>query len=264
MSTLLPVYTKPLPVKKDLLTDFFSRVAGKISVPDCGPRPTPKALRTIIRAMESELSVWQDTNLKRYPFENLTPDDITRMEYLNKTILHFEMALNGYDSLIDMSFLVEQRGNFPYFGITDIRNRGMEIYASKTGGMSEVQFLVRPDIPTDLKAHYEKTFLHLKSMHVYGKSGEIFISSYPSGKMNRELSERLDVSWRSGLFDGGIYVVFQADWKYGERVVVSKDPLIIGRKHTLSCGPMHYLIGMYDPTPMEEWVAEVNVKRPNI
>ena len=264
MNSILPVYTKPLPVSSEaLLHDFFSRVATRVTVPNCYREPTPKALREVLRGMKDELQVWEREISLLLPFENLSPDDLKRVEYLRVTIDHYTMALFGYSEKIDMSFLSEKKGDLPYFGVTDTQNRGMQLSVYKSTIFSDVKFSIHPELPEDLKSYYRYVSGWLSERYGRDQIGKVFLSARPSGKMPSHLKERLLVSQRSGLFQGGIYIVFDAEWQLNEDLAIVKDPLVIGRSFgEYSRQYQDYLIGMYDPTPMEEWVATTHAKSP--
>ena len=266
MNSLLPVYTKPLPVSSDtLIHNFFSKVARHVIVPECQSAPTPSALRKILHEMKNELSIWEKEIGKLLPFENLSEEDRRRIAYLEDTIDHYNMALFGYHKKIDMAFLAEKKGELPYFGVTDTQNKGMRITANKRSLFSEPTFNIHPDLPEDLAGYFSYVTSWLAGHYKRDQVGKVYISASPSGRMPDQLKQRLRVSQQSGLFNGAIYVVFDAEWQLNKELAIVRDPLIIGRSYgEYSRRYSYYLIGMYDPTPMEEWVASTHAKRPSL
>ena len=250
-------HTKKLSLKSDsLVSDLFRLVAGNITVPDCHMDPTPKALRKTLVQIEKELEIWEDELSNLLPFENLTNSDLARVSYLKEAKEHYQMALYGYRSKIEMSFLSNKKGDLPFFGVINTDSRGMQITATRLRIHSQMEMSISPQIPYDLARYYDYLSDWLLNHFPDNEVGRFFLNATPAGKMPLDLKNRLAVSQKSGLFNGGIYIIFEADWQINKELAAAKDPLVIGMRQNVFSSPSYYLIGIYDPTPMELWVAD--------
>lgn len=194
------------------------------------------------------------------PFEVTNGDADAQIRDLKAIEERALMIAQGYRPL-DYTFLAWRRTQtkLPAFAVFDaktnvnffhisIEPRGWD--ASNIRNLADVEYHFSPDLPEDIRFQYRDTIVHLakkiaasRTIRKYSLS-----ASLPTGFIPDTLREQIKKAWKA--FDG-IYVIAEARFRVNVTFMPKGDPLVVGWKKSNST---MYLIGKYDPTPLEEYV----------
>lgn len=258
--------TKPLSVM-DGVNELFSKVLGGVQVPIFVPEFYPHILRDV----RSELVDLKKSTRHRFDFQNLPVVHETRVKYLQMAELHYSMASLGYPAMFNISPLGwrSKLTGLPLFGVLEIKPKSLfgrrdpkssffsiSVDISRSSWeRSQVTF--EPNIPAEMKDLYLPTakVLEQTCLENYGGGTQIFISTEFAGEMPLPLENYIQKVQGLRHFDS-LWAIFEAPrWRVGYRVLVDKDPIIIGRIAHKVLGPQYFFLGIFDPTKWESAVA---------
>lgn len=196
------------------------------------------------------------------PFEITNRDAETQIRDFRAIEDRAKMIHDGYRPL-DYTFLAWRREDtlLPAFAIFDAKS-GTNFFhidvtsyapsAADVRGLGDVQYHFNPhDLPEEIRWQYAATIIDLGKRVAASRTIRSFemSASLPTGFVPDELREKIRKAWRA--FDG-IYVIAEAKFKLNATFAPKGDPLVVGwKKKTATM----YLIGLYDPTPLEDYVA---------
>ena len=258
--------TKPLSVM-DGVNELFSKVLGGVRVPIFVPELYPQILQDI----RSELVDLQKSSHGRYDFQNLPVVLKPRIRYLQMAELHYSMALLGYPGMFNISHigLKSKKTGLPRLGVLEIKPKSMfglrdpkaSIFSisveSSRSSWESSQVTFEPNIPAEMKDLYLPTaeVLEQTCLESFGGGTQIFISTEFAGEMPLPLESYIQSVQESKQFDS-LWAIFEApQWRVGYRVLVDKDPIILGRIVHKVLGPQYFFLGIFNPTKWESAVA---------
>lgn len=196
------------------------------------------------------------------PFELTHSDADDQIKDLKAVEERAQMKAKGYRPL-DYTFLAWRReqNKLPVFAVFDAKSSvnffhisisTREWHAENIRGMADVNYRFSPELPSEIAFQYRDTIVHLgKKIAASSRVGSYELSaSLPSGFIPDTLREQIKRAWR--VFDS-IFVIAEAKFKLNAIFVPKGDPLVVGWKKGNST---MYLIGKYDPTPLETYVEE--------
>lgn len=244
---------------EDLATNLF-RSAGVKNANSTSRPASPGEITRAIRSIDQRLAEMAAKELKAqifgFTFQNLTALHQEERELLLATKTHFYMASMGFPMSVDMSFLkMSQVGTgYPTFGVLPMDKSTFQMSVSKrfqSGYATEFN----PHLYTDLQPFFAD---HAKRLaERTSDQSTSFISATFAGEMPQELTDFIIKSYKSKLFKS-IDVYFEAPmWKLNvHKIPVYQDPLVIGRSIFENQKPHYTLLGMFNPTKNELFVAD--------
>lgn len=195
------------------------------------------------------------------PFEVTGNDAGDQIRDLKAVEERAKMLTQGYRPL-DYTFLAWRReqNKLPVFAVFDAKSsmnsfhisiETREWQAGNVRGLADVDYHFSPDLPEDIRFQYRDTIVHLAKKIAASRTVRRYTLSatLPTGFIPDTLREQIKKAWR--VFDG-IFVIAEAKFKLNATFVPKGDPLVVGWKKGNST---MYLIGKYDPTPLEDYVA---------
>lgn len=223
-----------------------------------------------IKLIESQIQRVRSLNGGSFfKFESFTEEVQEAIDQLRTEQSIVTMAMMGYPE-IDHGFLAWRQKNtkMPAFMVLDLENNRFSISVEPYNGFDEqhgkvdhghTEFEFSPDLPKALEDHFTETVKYLANLSAKSYSwNQIEISTeFRGGIMPQDLREKVKSASNSKLFNR-IFVIAEAvDWEINEIVRAKGDPLVVGWVESTK---RMYLIGVYDPTPLEQYIREQMIK----
>lgn len=239
-----------------LAANFFNGAGVNTTFRPASRGEITRAIRSIDERFKELESKENQAEKLGFTFQNLSVLHQPEKDWLRATKTHFYLANMGFPIAVDMSFLeLSQDGSgYPMFGVLpmDKPTFMMTVTRGRSGSDFWVEF--NPILHPDLHPYFSNHAQHLS--HKASRGESVFISSTFSGEMPQKLVDFVIKCYNSRLFDS-IDVYFEGKWKLNTREIpVSDDPLIIGRSCFKDCRPHYTLLGMFNPTKNELFVAD--------
>lgn len=223
-----------------------------------------------IRQIESQIQRVRNLNGGSFfKFESFTEEVQETIDQLKAEQSIVTMAMMGYPE-IDHSFLSWRKKDtkMPAFMVLDLETNTFSIEVTPYNGFDEqegrvdhkhTEFEFRPDLPTTLQDHFEETIKYLANLSAksYSWNDLEITTEFRGGIMPQELREKVKTAEKSKLFSRILIVAEANDWKINEIVRAKGDPLVVGWVESTK---KMYLIGVYDPTPLEQYIREQMIK----
>lgn len=234
------------------------------------PLPVVENPQEKIRAIDLHIQKTKSLNGGLFfKFESFTEEVKEAVDKLKAEQSALTMAMMGYPE-IDHSFLAWRKkdSKMPAFMVLDLENNTFSISVEPYNGFDEqegkvdhkhTEFEFSPDLPDALQDHFEETIKYLANLSAksYSWNQLEITTEFRGGIMPQELREKVKLAEKNRLFDRIFIIAEATDWKIDEIVRAKGDPLVVGWVE--ETGKM-YLIGVYDPTPLEQYIREQMVK----
>ena len=234
------------------------------------PLPKFEQPQEMIKRIESQIQKVKSLNGGSFfKFESFTEEVQDTIDQLKAEQSAVTMAMLGYPE-IDHSFLAWRKKNtkMPAFMVLDLENNRFSISVEPYNGFDEqhgkvdhghTEFEFSPDLPKALQDHFVETVKYIANLSAKSYSwNQIEISTeFRGGIMPQDLREKVKTATNSKLFNRIFVIAEASEWQINEIVRTKGDPLVVG---WIENTEKMYLIGIYDPTPLELYIRDQMIK----
>lgn len=173
---------------------------------------------------------------------------------------HLEMKLLGYPEL-NHEFLTLRRHStmFPALVILDLHSNSFSLTIEPpTWAHDNAIVGFDPIIPDALEERFADTVEYLTHQAKTERLSRISISTeFGLGTMPDDLREKVHSATRKSHFDQIFRIAEPTKWEINKVTRAEGDPMVVGWKEATK---QMFLIGLYNPTPLEEVVAKLAQK----
>lgn len=244
--------------------NLVERVVRTMVVPQKVKNPEERVhdLKTSIKAVKAT------ARKKRFfGFETVSDSAEEAVQKMEAKIKRLQMFQKGFPEL-DYSFLGWRKKNtkLPAFMVIDLDKNTFKLGVEPMGrdfsnrlDLEASRSDFEPDLPVEIEEQYRGTINYLLRLAVRSHDWDrIEIEAeYRGGVMPDDLRTKVKDVGRRRLFDE-IFVIAEApSWKINTVARTKSDPLVVG---WLENTAQMFLIGAFDPTPLERYVEEQFIK----
>lgn len=243
--------------------NLIDKVVKTMVVPEKVKNPEKRVLvlEESIRAVRTSLREGHF-----FAFEAVSESAEEEIQKRQAEINHLRMSMEGFPEL-DYSFLAWRKKNtkLPAFMVVDLNTNTFTLTVSpleSDSGRLDLEdsgFDFRPDLPGEIADQYMESINYLLRLAVKSHDwADIQIEAeYRGGVMPDDLRVRIRDVQERRLFDK-IFIVAEAPaWKIDAIARTKGDPLVVGWSRDTA---QMFLIGAFDPTPLEKYVEEQFIK----